>query len=58
MTTLDENYNKSIKALEKVIATWGVGKCIICLLLIPYSLLYVTFRMGQEWNGEKDEKAK
>jgi hypothetical protein len=45
-------FDKLLKALQDVIWCWGLFELIMVIIFFPYSLVYVLFRMAQEYNSE------
>jgi len=41
--------DKFIKVFQKVIMGWDFVELFFCIVLFPWSLLYIGFRMIQEW---------
>ena len=41
--------DKIIITFQKVIKGWDLLEIILCVIFVPFSLIYILFRMAQEW---------
>ena len=41
---------KALKTLQKVIKGWEVFEIVCTVIFFPWSLIYIAFRMVQEWD--------
>ena len=41
--------NKALKTFQKVIKDWWILEIVLFVIFIPFSLIYVGFRLVQEW---------
>lgn len=43
--------DKEMEALKRVISDWGVFEVILVIIFFPWSLLYIGFRLIQEYES-------
>lgn len=43
--------NTLMRTFRAVVKDWGVVELFLCVVLFPWSLLYVAMRICQEWRG-------